>query len=101
MSRAWFLSSLLVVLLLFSGVSLAASDLAVAPIKNEITLAQHASFLLTITNHAKEKQRYSIYSLQNGQGWSVDSAPLKDKIVEMEKLPIEIKFNSQPWLMTE
>jgi len=82
-SRAWFLSSLLVVLLLFSGVSLAASDLAVAPIKNEITLAQHASFLLTITNHAKEKQRYSIYSLQNGQGWSVDSAPLKDKIVEI------------------
>ena len=83
MSRTWFLSSAIVVLLLFSALSLAASEVVITPIKNEIRLGQQASFQLTITNHATEKQRYSVYSLQNGQGWNVDPSPLKDKIIEL------------------
>ncbi|MEK6863295.1 MAG: hypothetical protein AABW53_01220 [Nanoarchaeota archaeon] len=76
---------LLLVLLfsLFSGSVLAESSLVSAPIKNEITTLEEASFSLTITNNADQTQRYSIYSLQSGQGWNVDAFPLRDKIIEL------------------
>ena len=52
---------------------------------------------------------YSLGNFVFDQSWSWETSHsqvvrlrlTKDKIVEMEKLPIEIKFNSQPWLMTE
>ena len=74
---------LLQVLLLsiLSGSVLAESSIVSEPIKNEITVLEEASFSLTITNNADQAQRYSIYSLQSGQGWNVDAFPLRDKII--------------------
>jgi len=70
-----FFSSILVI---------AESEVVVTPIKNEITTKEQASFSLKITNKEDETQRYSLYSLQSGQGWNVDPSPLKDKIIELK-----------------
>lgn len=59
------------------------STITTTPIKNEITPLEQASFSLKITNNAGQVQRYSIYSLQSGQGWNVDPSPLRDKIIEI------------------
>ncbi|HIH10598.1 TPA: hypothetical protein HA241_00230 [Candidatus Woesearchaeota archaeon] len=75
--------SLVVLLTLCSTAVIAASNIEVTPIKNQITLGEEASFQLTITNNAHQTQRYSTYSLQSGQGWSVDPSPLRDKIIEL------------------
>ncbi len=79
--------SLLVVftmlLVMFSFSTLAVSTITVTPIDNEITPLEQASFSLRITNNEDEVQRYSIYSLQSGQGWNVDPYPLRDKIIEL------------------
>lgn len=81
----WPKFALLVVVLLFlcSLVAIADSEVVVEPIKNEVVVREEALFKLTITNNAQERVRYSIYSLQSGQGWNVDPRPLKDKIIEI------------------
>lgn len=54
-----------------------------APIKNEITPAEYATFSVTITNKDSQTQTYNLYSLQSGQSWNVDPFPLKDKVIEL------------------
>ena len=68
---------------LLSSLAIAESSIVSEPIKNEITSLEEASFNLTITNNAGQVQRYTIYSLQSGQGWNVDPFPLRDKIIEL------------------
>ena len=82
MKRAWFLVSVVLLFLVFSLGAAANSEIVVNPVKNQITASEQAFFHLTITNREDVVQRYTIYSLQSGQGWSVDPTPLKDKIVE-------------------
>ena len=63
-------------------------------IDNAIKPSETATFRLDITNQEAQRQRYSIYSLQSGQGWNVDPSPLSDKIVDLgsgEKRSIIIK----------
>lgn len=67
----------------FSAAVTANSVISSAPIKNEITPAEFASFSLTITNKESKAQKYNLYSLQSGQGWNVDPFPLNDKVVEL------------------
>lgn len=77
---------LLGVLLLFfilAVSALANSQIEAKPLKNQITPSEKASFQITITNKESSLQRYTIYSLQSGQGWSVDPFPLKDKIIDI------------------
>ncbi len=71
-------------LIFFSAAVAANSVVSSAPIKNEITPAEFASFSLTITNKEGQAQKYNLYSLQSGQGWNVDPFPLKDKVVELD-----------------
>ncbi len=78
----FFLLQLVLLSLCFTLV-LAESTIVSEPIKNEITTLEQASFSLTITNNRDQFQRYSIYSLQSGQGWNVDPSPLKDKIIDL------------------
>ncbi|MFH1276588.1 MAG: hypothetical protein ABIH82_05750 [Candidatus Woesearchaeota archaeon] len=75
---------LLVILFLFSAVLVVAdSSIVVTPTKNQISVAEQAEFSLKITNNEAFTQRYSLYSLQSGQGWGVDPSPLKDKIIQI------------------
>src|SRR3989344_6657817 len=62
---------------------LAESKIDVTPLKNQISPLEQAEFSVRIINQAEVTQRYSVYSLQSGQGWTVDPSPLKDKIVEI------------------
>ena len=72
------------IFLIFFSVAVAANTVvSSAPIKNEITPADFASFSLTIINKESQTQKYSLYSLQSGQGWNVDPFPLKDKVIEL------------------
>ncbi len=52
-------------------------------VKDTISPSEVAKFQLKITNQESATQRYSLYSLQSGQGWSVDPSPLKDRIIEI------------------
>lgn len=70
-------------LAIFSISAAADSTISVAPIKDEITPAEYASYSLTITNKESQTQKYSLYSLQSGQAWNVDPFPLKDKVIEL------------------
>ena len=72
-----------ILLVLLSTLSLAESNIDLKVKKNHIAFSEIAQYDLTITNNAEGKQRYSIYSLQSGQGWNVDPFPLKDKIIEL------------------
>ncbi len=74
---------LVVSLLLLSAFAIAESDIIVSPIHNQISLDGQASYEVEITNKADQTRRYSIYSLQSGQGWNIDPSPLKDKIIEV------------------
>lgn len=69
--------------LVLSLSAVAASSVRTTPIKNDITVLEQATFQLHITNQGARTQRYSIYSLQSGQGWAVDPVPLKDRIIEI------------------
>jgi hypothetical protein len=51
---------------------------------NHISLGQEGVYSVKIYNDATVKQKYTVYSLQSGQGWNVDPSPLKDKIIELE-----------------
>lgn len=75
----------LALLFTFIVSSLAAADSVVTAtaIDNAIKPSETASFRLDITNQEAQRQRYSIYSLQSGQGWNVDPSPLSDKIVDL------------------
>jgi hypothetical protein len=75
---------ILVVLLLSISFSYAQSEVTLEPIQNEITLVESATYKLSITNNAAVEQRYIIYSLQTGVGWSVDPSPLRDKIITLD-----------------
>lgn len=66
----WHNLIILVSLLLFSlPLVLAASTVTVEPVDNEITLAEEASFRVTITNDANTAQLYTLYGLE--VVWSV------------------------------
>ncbi len=62
---------------------LAKSIVTVETVDNQIRLDETAYFTVNIENMGLEKQRYSLYSLQTGQGWDVETEPIKDKIVEL------------------
>jgi hypothetical protein len=78
-----FLLSVLVILVFCSASALAESEIVVSNTDNNIAIGEFAEFSLKITNNEAVTQRYSIYSLQSGQGWNVDPSPLKDKIIEL------------------
>ncbi|MBI2665077.1 hypothetical protein HYX12_00465 [Candidatus Woesearchaeota archaeon] len=65
------------------GESFGESLITATPIDNTISPAEQASYYLEITNKEAKTVRYSLYSLQSGQGWSVDPSPLKDRIIEV------------------
>lgn len=69
---------------LFSTLALADSTITTTPIKNQISLIEQASYELRIVNNEDVTLRYSLYSLQSGQGWSVEPSPLKDKIIQID-----------------
>lgn len=68
---------------LFSFAALATSGIDVTPVNNKITPDEVAKFELKVTNFEQKTQRYTIYSLQSGMGWTVDPFPLRDKIIEL------------------
>ncbi|MBS3124463.1 hypothetical protein J4437_07600 [Candidatus Woesearchaeota archaeon] len=78
---------LIILLVLFMSMlsfSVAAlSKVDVTPLKNEIKIGEKALFKVEITNLENKAQRYSLYSLQSGQGWNVDPTPLKDRIIDL------------------
>jgi hypothetical protein len=74
---------ILALIVLCSAFALAESEILVTNIDNNIAVGEAAKFSLKIINNAATTQRYSIYSLQSGQGWNVDPFPLKDKIIEL------------------
>ncbi len=74
----------IITLFLLAVPSLADSAVVTSAIDNLITVKEQGSYSLRITNNADAVQRYSIYSLQSGQGWNVDPSPLKDKIIELQ-----------------
>ncbi len=83
--------------LLIMSFAAADSQITVVAIDNTIKPSESASFRIEIKNLESQQQRYSIYSLQSGQGWNVDPSPLSDKIVELgvgEKRSVII--NAQP-----
>ncbi|MBI2111951.1 hypothetical protein HYT52_00245 [Candidatus Woesearchaeota archaeon] len=76
---------LFVLVFVLSAVTvLAESKIEVTPLKNQISPLEQAEFSVRISNQAEVTQRYSIYSLQSGQGWTVDPSPLKDRIIQIE-----------------
>jgi hypothetical protein len=77
----WKILSFLLVVLLFVVPVLAESDIAIEPVKNSIIFAEAASFKLSITNNAEEKQRYSIFSFV--QGWDIEPANLGERVIEL------------------
>lgn len=83
----WKRFLLLVILVLtLSSLSLfvlADSTISVTPVHNQIKIGEEGSFKLSVTNNEAQRQRYTIYSFQSGQGWSVDPYPLKDKIIDL------------------
>jgi len=70
-------------LTIISVLAAAETTVTSAPIKNEITPAEYATFSVTITNKEGLIQTYNLYSLQSGQSWNVDPFPLKDKVIEL------------------
>ncbi len=76
---------MLLPLLFFLLLPLAAAEslIEVTPVKNTVSVSDQARFAVKITNTADKVQRYSLYSLQSGQGWSVDPSPLRDRIIEL------------------
>ena len=60
------------------------TDITITPLVNQINVAEQASFKVHIANTAAQKQRYTIYSLQSGQGWEVHPSPLRDRVIEVE-----------------
>ncbi|MBI2151207.1 hypothetical protein HYU21_00585 [Candidatus Woesearchaeota archaeon] len=77
--------------------AMALSTVVVTPLKNEITTSEKALFKVEITNLEDKSQRYSLYSLQSGQGWNVDPTPLKDRIVDLDsKKNYTTRINVEP-----
>ncbi len=74
----------IVVFIVCSVSVLAKSIVSVEVVDNQIRPDETAYFRVNIENTAAVKQRYSLYSLQTGQGWDVETEPIKDKIVELE-----------------
>ncbi len=80
--RVW-LTLFVVLLAALPLLAAESSSVSVVPLVNEITTAEQASYKLVIKNTAEQRQRFSIYSFQSSQGWSVDPSPFKDKIIEL------------------
>ena len=73
------------ILLLVNSIAVVAdSNIEITPINNQVAIGEFATFDLTIINNENKPQRYSIYSLQSGQGWNVDPHPLRDRIIELD-----------------
>jgi len=81
--KSHFILLCLLFLAVFSVAVAAETTVTSAPIKNEITPAEYATFSVTITNKESQTQTYNLYSLQSGQSWNVDPFPLKDKVIEL------------------
>lgn len=82
--KKYFILLCAVLLTVFSVAVAAETTVTSAPIKNEITPAEYATFSVTITNKESQTQTYNLYSLQSGQSWNVDPFPLKDKVITLE-----------------
>ncbi len=59
------------------------TEITIRAIDDQISLGEKASFQLSIKNYANKTVKYSIYSLQSGQGWNVYPSPLKDRVIEL------------------
>jgi hypothetical protein len=81
--RYKYLLLVMFALLVSSSFMVGASTVSTSVIKNQINFGDAAEFSLTIDNSASITRRYSLYSLQSTQGWSVDPTPLKDRIIEI------------------
>ena len=86
MSSYKYIIPLIIIVLILSTITLAESGISVAPIKNLIKPNEKAVYQITINNTLKEKQRYTLYSLNAGLGWDIETKPIKDKIIEIEPL---------------
>lgn len=78
-----FLLPLVIIILILSTISLAESDITAASVKSLIKPNEKAIYKITINNTVSEKQRYSLYSLNSGLGWDVESSPIKDRVIEI------------------
>jgi multisubunit Na+/H+ antiporter MnhE subunit len=81
--RSRFLLLAVMFLVVLTSFVAAESLISIDTISNEITPLEVASYKLSITNNAPQHQRYTLYSLQSGQGWSLEPVPFKDKIVDL------------------
>ena len=81
--RKFYMVIMLMVLLVLGLQLVTASLVEATPVKNQISPSEEAVFELLVKNTGKETQRYSIYSLQSGQGWMVEPSPLKYRILEL------------------
>ena len=68
---------------IFSAVALPDSSIIVNSIYNQITFGNEAKYNISLGNNADITQRYTLYSLMDGQGWNVHPTPLRNKIVEL------------------
>ena len=73
----------MVAMILLSSIVMADSSVEVTPVKNQIAPDENGVYTLKVTNTDKIVQKYSIYSLQTGQGWTMDPSPLTDKFFEL------------------
>lgn len=78
----WKTLSFLLVLLLLPILVSAKSQVIIEPMGNYITLAETATFKLSLTNDAEEKQLYSLFSFV--QGWDIEPSPLGDKVMGVQ-----------------
>jgi hypothetical protein len=82
----WKYLALVLVFLICMSTALAVvkeSTIIINPIEDRVALGESALFELVISNNAKTRQKYSIFSLQS-RGWNVDPQPLSDKIVILD-----------------
>ncbi len=77
--RKGLLIALIFIISSFSAI--ATSSVVITPIDNHIGQGDVATYNLKLTNLEKESARFSLYSLQSGQGWIIEPTPLKDKIM--------------------
>ena len=73
----------IIAMFLLSATVLADSTVSITPIKDQISPQEKGEYILRVQNTDNVIQKYSIYSLQTGQGWIVDPSPLSDKIFEL------------------
>ncbi|MBI2662601.1 hypothetical protein HYX11_04030 [Candidatus Woesearchaeota archaeon] len=84
MSSYKYILPLVIIVLILSTITLAESGISAVPVKSLIKPNEKAVYQVTINNTIAEKQRYTLYSLNAGLGWDVETKPIKDKIIEID-----------------